>query len=325
MKKTLLILFLFLPELLQAQFAPSAGQPGSTAIYKDSAAIISWATGCTVARGYMDISNPSLGFASMGTESSALGPSNPHVVSLGDGGYAIVTFPEPAKNGPGPDLAVFENGFDDTFLELAFVEVSSDGVNFFRFSSASLTDTAMQVGSFGNIDATKINNLAGKYRAMYGTPFDLEELKGEPGLDVNNITHVKIIDAVGSIDSAYATRDGSGRKVNDPWPTAFESGGFDLDAVAVIKQAQVNIKEEQPSTGFSFYPNPVKQGEELLIKYSALEDENYLLQLFDATGRLIREDRNTKALEIKSLKAGIYFIKLFADNVFINKKIIIID
>ena len=87
------------------------------------------------------------------------------------------------------------------------MEVSSDGVNYFRFPATSYTDTTVQTGSFGSTDATKINNLAGKYRALYGTPFDLEELKNENGLDVNNITHIKIIDVVGSIQNQYASRD----------------------------------------------------------------------------------------------------------------------
>ena len=55
------------------------------------------------------------------------------VVSLGDGGVAILTFDTPLSDGPGPDFAVFENAFLETFLELAFVEVSSDDVNYFRF------------------------------------------------------------------------------------------------------------------------------------------------------------------------------------------------
>jgi hypothetical protein len=39
---------------------------------------------------------------------------------------------------------------------------------------------------------------------------------------------------VGSINPEYATYDCQGNPVNDPWPTAFASGGMDLDAVGVI-------------------------------------------------------------------------------------------
>ena len=80
------------------------------------------------------------------------------VVSLGDGGYGILTFDEPIDNGLGWDFAVFENSFSDDFLELAFVEVSSDGINFFRFPATSLTQDIVQVGGFGNIDANELDH-----------------------------------------------------------------------------------------------------------------------------------------------------------------------
>ena len=54
----------------------------------------------------------------------ALGKADDAPVSLGDGGYAVVTFDKPITNGPGYDFAVFENGLNDSFLELAFVVVS---------------------------------------------------------------------------------------------------------------------------------------------------------------------------------------------------------
>ena len=72
----------------------------------------------------------------------------------------------------------------------------------------------------------------------YGTPFDLEELRGSEGLDIDRITHVRLVDVVGTIDPQYATRDYKGRIVNDPWPTndtIWGSGGFDLTGVAVLR------------------------------------------------------------------------------------------
>ncbi|MFN6048554.1 MAG: T9SS C-terminal target domain-containing protein, partial [Bacteroidota bacterium] len=62
----------------------------------------------------------------MGTAAGAEGPAASNgVVSLGDGGIATLTFDPPITNGDGFDFAVFENTFLDTFLELAFVEVST--------------------------------------------------------------------------------------------------------------------------------------------------------------------------------------------------------
>ena len=131
---------------------------------------------------------------------------------------------------------MFENSINDSFLELGFVEVSSDGTNFFRFAAVSLTPTDTQVGTFGSVDPTNLYNLAGKYRRGFGTPFDLAELSGTPGLDLQRVSHVRVVDVIGSIDPLYATYDSQGHKVNDPWPTDFETGGFDLDAVCVLHQ-----------------------------------------------------------------------------------------
>jgi hypothetical protein len=224
-------------------YPPGAGQPGSTAIHMDNPAFVSWATGIEVVRGPVDISDPGGGDASFGSPELALGPAGGDsfdVVSLGDDGFAVLTFATPIVNGPGFDFAVFENGFGSDqvpgvyFLEVGFVEVSSNGRDFFRFDAVSLTPTDSQVAGFAPLDPTDLHNLAGKYELGYGTPFDLDELAGSPGLNVDRIMYVRIIDVVGSIDDSYATYDSLGNKINDPWPTLFASSGFDLDAVGVI-------------------------------------------------------------------------------------------
>ena len=228
---------LFAPAASQAgSYCGAAGTAGSSAIHYTDPSFIDWATGCEVTRGYQSIAAKTA-YATYGTASDAIGTADNAIVSLGDAGSAVLTFDKAVTNGLGYDFAVFENSFSSTFLELAFVEVSSDGTNYFRFDAVSETPTTTQVGSFGNVDPTCLNNLAGKYQAYYGTPFDLGELAGKsPLLDVNSVTHVRIVDAVGSITSDYCTYDSRGNIVNDPWPTAFASGGFDLDAVGVIHQ-----------------------------------------------------------------------------------------
>lgn len=228
-------------------YAPAAGQSGSTAIPYNDSRFVGWATGGTLVRGPQDINNPTGPVASFGVLSDALGPagtSTTAVVSLGDGGSATLTFDQSIRNGPGADFAVFENGFSDTFLELAFVEVSSDGVHFFRFPSYSETQTTTQVGGFGLLDPTNLHNLAGKYRVGYGTPFDLDDLLplAGPTLDLNHITHVRVIDVVGRIDAAPGnpsytpSLDSLSRVINDPYSTPFASSGFDLDGIGVINQ-----------------------------------------------------------------------------------------
>ena len=254
--KIIFILLLLLSGFVSAQsFAPLPGEAGSTAIYKDSSIIAAWATGVSVQRGPLDIAQPGNGDATFGTEADGIGVADGNVVSFGDGGSAIVTFDTPIANGPGPDFAVFENGFADNYIELAFVEVSSDGVNFFRFEALSEAPESPQYWNGSFSDCRYFNNLAGKYRANYGTPFDLQELSGEFGLNINSITHVKLIDVVGFVDPTYGTQDSQGNYINDPYPTAFPSGGFDLDAVAVIHQGVQDIAENTIPKLF-VYPNP---------------------------------------------------------------------
>lgn len=221
---------------ISAPFAPPVGQEGTTAIPNTSELFVAWAKGIQLTRGFTDIANPTQ-VVSFAYPAKALGPAEGNsmdVVSLGDAGEAIVTFDRPIINGEGADFAVFENSFDDGFLELAFVEVSSDGHRFVRFPAYSLTPTDVQVGGFGSVDATMIHNLAGKYRQGYGTPFDLEDLIDSTGIDLNNIRFVKVIDAIGTIDPNFASFDCQGHIVNDPYPTNFASGGFDLDGVGII-------------------------------------------------------------------------------------------
>lgn len=183
--------------------------------------------------------------------SYALGPvtgDNFDVVSLGDmtaaqitasdlPGRITLTFAKPIANLSGADFVIFENSFvsqfttpdgsqkGKVFAELAYVEVSSDGVNFVRFPSASLSPSA--VGSYGTIDPSNVRNLAGKhvnaYGDSWGTPFDLSDV------GLTQITHVRVVDIPGN----GSFLDAAGRPIFDSWRT-FGSGGFDLEAVGAI-------------------------------------------------------------------------------------------
>lgn len=261
MRKLLLILMAMVPMAVWAQFAPAAGQPGTTAMHADSSAFVAWATGCVAEPGPMNITNPSAGLAGQGwPASNVIGApqGTMGVTCLGDGGMATVTFASPICNRPGPDFAVFENGFENAqaagmyFLELGFVEVSSDGENFFRFPAISMVQTETQIGGMGCIDPQQIHNFASKYEAMYGTPFDLDEIPDNPLLNKNNITHVRVVDVIGNIDPAYCTYDSQGHPVNDPWPTPFASCGMDLDAVGVIHDLAHFPQDDPP-----YIVNPV--------------------------------------------------------------------
>jgi hypothetical protein len=320
MRKLLVILLLIAEIGGYAQHAPVAGEPGSTAIRSDSSCFESWATNCNATRGLKNISTPDSGYASAGEDNSAVGKAGENgVVSLGDGGFAILSFNKPIANGQGWDFAVFENSFDNFFLELAFVEVSSDGSNFFRFPSVSLTQDTLQINTFGILEAEKLNNLAGKYRGLYGTPFDLEEMKWVSGLDINNITHIKIIDVTGCINDDYASLDSQGNKVNDPWPTCFPTGGFDLDAVGVINHKS-NASEEFP---VFIYPNPCK--EKLNVEFFEINSAFISLKVNDLTGKTLLNldgySNDLKTIDIGNLSSGLYWLTISYSDKQYNMKI----
>lgn len=302
-----------------AQFAGPADTPGSTAMHRDSSDFIAWATSAQLQLGFMDIANASSGTTSSGDATSPTGFPDGNCISLGDSGVAVLTFAQPITNGSGPDFAVFENAFSDQFLELAFVEVSSDGINFYRFPAISNTQTENQIGPFdAQGDATLLYNLAGKYRANYGTPFDLEELNGTFGLNIDAITHVKIIDVVGMINGNHVQYDSNGNPVNDPYATAFPSGGFDLDAIGVIHQAPVGINENQSET-IAVYPNPATSNG---ILHISTQNELELVQLIALDGEELA--RSTSAsISLGNVPIGIYFIQIHTSEGTYSSKIVI--
>lgn len=309
-----LLLIIIGSSSLHAQFSDAAGKPGSTAISVDDAVIVDWASGCAVQRGLMHSADSTLGYASYGKESNACGKADMSVVSLGDGGQAVLTFSSPIYNDIGPDFAVFENSFDDHFLELAFVEVSSDGKHYFRFPAISKTQSTLQIGAFDYIkDITGLNNLAGKYRGLYGTPFDLQELDGIEGLNINAITHVKIVDVVGSVQSEYASKDSQGNIINEPWPTPFESSGFDVDAVAVMHSLR------KPIASLTFQQNPITNDVlNVCAGYQPTHMTLYSMQGIEL--KTVHEG----TMNIAEFPAGMYIVKTEKEGEILSGRILVV-
>ena len=218
----------------------------------------------------------------------ALGPvtgSVSDVFSLGDlsreqvrigetPGWITLSFSESIHNVNGYDFAVFENGLisesttsegsvaGELLAELAFVEVSSNGLDFVRFPSVSLTDRPGDL--FSTIQSKRVHNLAGKHANAYnictGTPFDLQELISTPqvksGLvDINDIEFVRIVDIPGTgdyYDDAVQYIDPNtdpnwtfyayNHPIFDEWNTSllplYPSSGFDLEAIGVLNEQQ---------------------------------------------------------------------------------------
>jgi hypothetical protein len=211
---------------------PAAGEADTTALPLDDPAFTDWASGWVepVAYGEEVIEEWMTPERAVGTA----GGTTFDVVSLGRGGEMVMTFDAPIRDKAGFDLAIFENGASDGFLDLAYVEVSSDGQTFARFDNLYLgTDP---VDAFGTFDTALTEGLAGKYRVGFGHPFDLNALHNRPEVirgevDLLDIRFVKLVDIIGD----GSTLDSFGNPIFDPYPTR-ESAGFDLDAIGVIHE-----------------------------------------------------------------------------------------
>jgi hypothetical protein len=214
--------------------SPAAAQcpgPGSFA-----AAVIQYLPGPAVGAGFADptrILCAPAGFAD--------------VVTLGIGGSITVELIPPALNGPGTDFCVYENGFlfgGLVFGELAFVEVSTDGVHFARFPGRYHGPLG-PLGPFDGLPPGAAENIAGlgllhpvadprdhaDPARGGGDPFDLEDLLGHPlvqlgTVDLGFIRYVRLLD----IEGSGATLDSQGVPIFDPTSPASSS---DWDAIAV--------------------------------------------------------------------------------------------
>jgi hypothetical protein len=298
------------------QFHPPAGETGSSAMHADSSAFIAWASSCIVNRGPQQIGVMGSEPVSAGGDTSAIGKAGTGgVVSLGDGGSAVLSFDDAIVDGEGWDFAVFENSFDPQFLELAFVEVSSDGIYYARFPATCLYDSTHSIGSFDLSDARMYNNLAGKYRVLYGVPFDLAELEGDPGIDVNWIKFVRVVDVIGTNQTAYCSRDQFGNPVLDPFPTPFTSGGFDLDAVGVIHSAVPGGLSAEESFEIGLFPQPAET--ELYIKTNC-DIKNIVIT--DISGKqistltMLKKNSQEYILDLSRMDAGFYLLRIGSKN-----------
>ncbi|MFT4570193.1 MAG: hypothetical protein ACI8TX_001420 [Hyphomicrobiaceae bacterium] len=143
-----------------------------------------------------------------------------HVVSLGSGGGIEVVFTNNVvEDGPGDDLVVFENAFrvsDDgaVFDELAWVEVSRDGREYFRFPFD--VETGDGLAGRAPVLANSSNELDPLDPLSGGDRFDLADV----GLDY--VRYVRIVDG-GDTLADFGNLAFPGTK-----------GGFDLDAIGAV-------------------------------------------------------------------------------------------
>ena len=121
-----------------------------------------------------------------------IGSGSTAVHSLGIGGSLTLGFDPQTliADGPGADFLVAENAFQSgplgqTFLELAFVEVSSNGVDFARFP-AHYFGPQRDPGPFGTLSIAVVDGLAGVTPVDAGSsalptpdPLDVVEAGGD--------------------------------------------------------------------------------------------------------------------------------------------------
>ncbi len=173
-----------------------------------------------------------------------------HVHSLGIAGDLTLGFAAPITDGPGADLIVSENPFRlagswwQSFAEMMFVEVSSDGVQFVRFPSRYFGPPVWP-GAFGTVPVGSYSGLAGANPVLATSPtadpqdvveaggdaFDLADLVLLPevqnGLvDLQAIVQVRLVDVQSGV-----SLDSLGTPIFDP-----STGSADVDAVTVIHQ-----------------------------------------------------------------------------------------
>ena len=172
------------------------------------------------------------------------------VHSLGIGGDLTLAFTPPIVDRPGADLIVGENPFRlagawwQTFAEVAFVEVSSNGVDFVRFPARYFGAPASP-GAFGTVPVGAYQNLAGQTPVLADAPgadardvveaggdaFDLGDLVTQPlvvngTVDLQAIGYVRLVDVVNG-----SSLDALGTTIFDAG-----SGSADIDHVTAIHQ-----------------------------------------------------------------------------------------
>ena len=194
--------------------------------------------------------DPSLALGAPRGAGAGLGST--HVHSLGIGGSLTLGFDVAITDGPGADFVVAENPFFgpgpdawQTFAEVAFVEVSTDGVTFARIPNAYHGPQA-EPGAFGTVRIGSYRGLAGAtpcYPAdaatdprdlarVGGDAFDLAALATAPevvaGLvDLTAIHEIRLVDVRSGLDL-----DSDGMPIRDAG-----LGSADIDAVTVLHPA----------------------------------------------------------------------------------------
>lgn len=119
--------------------------------------------------------------------------------------------------------------------------------------------------------------------------------------------------------NSYASRDNEGRKINDPWPTQFFTGGFDLDAIGVMYQDNPQGVSKTFQNKILVFPNPLKHKQKLTI-VSNEKINNF--KVIDVFGRELLSGNDVSTIEFEFLP-GNYFLKIYTIQTLETHKLII--
>ena len=125
--------------------------------------------------------------------------------------------------------------------------------------------------------------------------------------DISKITHVKLIDVIGTIDPVRGSQDSQGHIINDLFPTEFPSGGFDLDGLAVIHEVPLSVDELELDV--SIYPNPTSD----FITVNVQNESS--IRIVDISGKeLINETIiDSKMIDVSIFDSSVLFVELSSD------------
>lgn len=200
-----------------------------------------------------------------GPQGAGLSNGSLDVCTLGVGGQLTLGFAVTIANGPGADLTVFENPFvyaGEVFSEVAYVEVSTDGVQFARFPShysgpsTGFTGFTAPWGTYSgltgcipvlaNVATNTIDPLDPVLSG--GEAFDLSALIGDP-LVTSGAVNLNAIHFVRLLDVPHAS--GLDSYGNVIWDNSGPTGTADIDAVAVINDTST-MTSTQPAVSLYF-------------------------------------------------------------------------
>ena len=120
----------------------------------------------------------------------------------------------------------------------------------------------------------------------------------------HTIKFIKIIDAVGSLNSLHGSIDSKGKKINDPWPTPWPASGFDLDAVALLSPGFTG-QDELVFNSATIYPNPSRQGAKINIGVEGINQ----IELLDALGKTLSVVQNQNSIFAPE-QSGVYQLRI---------------